>query len=144
MHKYDSKYQEHYNTICNMISADYKLSARRATMILQAGLFTRMGDKYSSLVLSIELKWVFGKTDLTNNILRLIRFAKIRKKNAKTRDIAQASVLLTAKPIPKPGGNQALFRTCTFSDRIKKGLITYYLDRCFLKFSELRNKLRVK
>lgn len=140
MHEYGSKYQEAYNTICNMIPADCKLSAKRAAMILQAGLFTKMGDKYSSLVSSMESEWVSGKTNLTSSILRLTRFAKIRKENAKTGGTAQASALLTAKPALKLGRNRVPPRTCTFPDCIKKGLTTHYPDRCFFKFPELQNK----
>lgn len=83
MHKYGSKYQEAYNTICNMIPANCELSAKGGAMILQAGLLTGIRDEYSSLVLSMESEWVSGKTDLTSSILRLTRFAEIRKKNAK-------------------------------------------------------------
>lgn len=103
-----------------------------------------MGDEYLSLVSSMELEWVSGKTDLTSSILRLTRFAEIRKENAKTGGPAQASALLIAKPAPKTGGNRAPAGTCTFPDCIKKGLITHYTDRCCLKFPELRNKLRAK
>lgn len=141
MRKYGSKYQESYDAICNIIPADCKLSAKRAAMILQAGLLTGMGDEYSSLVSSMESEWVSGKTDLTSSILRLTRFAEIRKENAKTGSPAQTSDLLTAKSAPKTGGNRAPSGTCTFPDCIKKGLTTHYPDRCFLKFPELRNKL---
>lgn len=144
MHEYGSKYQEAYDAICNMIPGDCELSAKGAATILQAGLLTGMGDEYSSLVSSMGSEWVSGKTDLTSSILRLTRFAEIRKENAKTGGPAQASALLTAQPAPKTGGNRAPPGTCTFPDCIKKALTTDYPDRCFLKFPELRSELRAK
>lgn len=144
IHEYCNKYQEIYDAICNMIPTDCELSAKKAAMILQAGLFTGMGDKYLGLVLIIESEWVTGNTDLAKSILRLTKFANIRKENTKSQGSGQATALLTAKSTSKPGGNRAPPETCTFPDCIKKGLTTHFPDRCFLKFPELRNKHRAK
>lgn len=113
-------------------------------MILKAGLLTGMGDEYSDLVSTMESEWVTGNTDLANSILRLTKFADIRKENAKSLGPAQTLALLTAKPTSKPGGNRAPLGTCIFPDCIKKGLTTHIPDRCFLKFPELRNEHRAK
>lgn len=143
IHKYCGKYQEAYSAIYNMISADCELSAKGVAMILQAGLLTGMGDEYSSIVFTMESEWTNGATDLDSSILRLIRFANIKKENARNQLAPSPAALLTTKP-PKPGSNQALPGTYTFPNYIKKGLITHYPDYCLLKYPELWNKLQTK
>ena len=110
-------------------------------MILQTGFLTGIGDKYSSLVSSIKSECVSGKTYLISRILRLTRFGKIRKKNAKIGDTTQLFALLTAKSELRPGRNRAPLETYIFPDYIKKGLTTHYLDRYFFKFPKLQIKI---
>lgn len=88
-----------------MILTDCKLLAKKVVIILQTTLFIGIEDKYLSLVSNIELEYILKKSDLTNNILRFIRFAKIQKENDKIRSFVQASTLFITKLTSKIGEN---------------------------------------
>ena len=50
IHEYCSKYQEAYDSVFGLISTECELSAKRAELILQAGLLTGMENEYSGIV----------------------------------------------------------------------------------------------
>ena len=92
----------------------------------------------------MESEWKNGHINIAESTLKLIRFAEIRKENkenTKSRGqtgTPQQTALLTTKPAKV--SNQAPPGTCTNPDCIKKGITTHYIDRCFLKYPELRPK----
>lgn len=54
IHEYCNKYQEAYDSVCNLIPTECKLSTKGAELILQAGLLTGMGNEYSEIVSMME------------------------------------------------------------------------------------------
>ena len=141
IHECCSKYQEAYDSVYSLISTKCELSAKGAELILQAGLLPGMENKYSGIVSMIETEWKIGSTNIAESTQKLIRFAEIEKENNQAQGqtgTPQQSALLTSKPA-KPS-NGAPPGTCTNLDCIKKGNITHYTDRCFLKYPELRPK----
>ncbi len=124
-----------------LILTEFELSAKRAELILQAGLLTRMENEYSGIVSIMEIEWKIGCTNIAESTQKLIWFAKIRKdENQAWRQTGtpQQSAFLTSK-LAKPS-NRAPLGTCTNPDCIKSGNTTHYTDRCFLKYPELRPK----
>lgn len=119
-----------------MIFANYKLLTKGITMILQTGFLTRMGDEYLGIVSTIESEWTNGALDFDSSILRLIKFADIKKKNARNQLVFLSTTFFITKS-PKLESNQAPLRTCIISNCIKKGLTTHYLNCCFLKYPKL-------
>lgn len=143
IHNYCGKYQEVYDAIYSVIGDKCELSSKGGQMLLHAGLLTGMGDKYSSLISTLESEWKEGETDLANSILRLIQFSNIQKENAKTANKASPSALLTASP-SKPASHRAPPGTCTNQGCIDKGVTAHYTKRCFLKYPKLRAKYSLR
>ncbi len=141
IHEYCSKYQEAFDTMCGFIPTDTEIHAKAAEVLLQAGIFTGMENKYSSIVSMMETEWKIDTTNIVESAKKLVRFAEIRKENdqaPRSSDTPKQSALLTSKP-PKPS-NRAPPGTCTNPDFIKKRNIQHYTDCCFLKYPALRPK----
>lgn len=111
IHKYCGKYKKAYDTVCSFIGPNSDLPIKGVAMLLQAGLFTRIKDKYSSIILTIESKQKKRQTDHAENILKLIYFADIKKKNAKLASKASSNILFTTN-LFKPVSHQAPKRLC--------------------------------
>ncbi len=126
-----------------MIPFDCELPAKGAAIILQAGILTGLGDEYLGVVSTIESEWKIRTTDIDSSILRLIRFADIKKNNTRSQTATSTAAFFTTK-LSKLGSNRAPPGTCTFPDCIKKNLTPHYHDRCFLKYLKLRTELRAK
>lgn len=56
INKYCSKYQKAFDTVCSLIFTNTKIPTKVAEVFLQAGLLTKMENKYSFIVFIIEMK----------------------------------------------------------------------------------------
>lgn len=81
-----------------------------------------MENKYLEIISIIKSETKNGETNISRQTLRLIQFAKIKKKNIKSRSqtgTTQETAFLTSRLV-KSASNQANKKTCTNSNCIKK------------------------
>lgn len=94
---YTSAYQEAYDNVCSLITANLDLTIKGASMLLQAALLMNMGSEYTGIVSAIESEWENGTTDLESIIVWLVKFEAIWKGSAKgAGEPSKATVLFSA------------------------------------------------
>lgn len=76
--------ESHGHDIINIIFDNYMFLDKKFAIILQASFLTRLEGKYQGIIFTIELKQKNRNINLNSNILRLIKFADIKKDNAQS------------------------------------------------------------
>ena len=114
------------------------MHAQTAEMMLQANMLQNLGSEYSALVSAIQTEWKEENTNLSDTILRVIRYEKFIKQTDAGEDKSQeAKALLT-------GVHRAPKRTCTTPECVEQGLTTHYNDRFWVKNPKLRAKYALR
>lgn len=99
-------------------------------LLLQANMVRNLGPEYSGLVSLIQIDWKEETTNLSDTILRIVRYEEILKES-------NPKVLLTrAQRAPKG--------SCMTPECVARNLTTHYPDRCLVKNPEPRAKYSLR
>ena len=109
-----------------------------AKMMLQANMLQNLGSEYSALVSAIQTKWKKENTNLSDTILRVIRYEKFIKETTVGGEKSQEIKALSTGIHRAPKG------TCTTLECVEQGLTTHYNNRCLVKNPELRAKYALR
>ena len=121
---YTSSYQLTLDKVASLTKEGSHMHAQMAKMMLQANMLRNLGSEYSALVSAIQTEWKEENTNLSDTILRVIRYKKFIKQTAAAEDKSQeAKALLT-------GVHRAPKETCTTPECVERGLTIYYIDWC--------------
>lgn len=99
-------------------------------LLLQANMVQNLGPEYSGLLSSIQSEWKEQTANLSDTILRIVRYEDILKES-------NPKVLLT-------GGQRAPKGSCTTPECAARNATTHYPDCCWVKYPELRAKYSLR
>lgn len=107
------------------------MSKKAIKITLQRSLLQHLGKDYAALVLTIKTMWKNKTTDLADIIFRVIRYAKINKRNNK--DSTDVKVMAASIHWAPKG-------TCTTKKYVEKGVTIHYTDWCWVLHPKLYAK----
>lgn len=131
---YTSSYQLTLDKVASLTKIGSHMHLETAEMMLQANMLRNLGSKYSAFVSAIQTEWKEENTNLSDTILRVIRYEKFIKETTVGGDKSQETKALSTGIHRAPKG------TCTTPECVERGLTTHYNDRCWVKNPELRAK----
>lgn len=123
---YTSSYQATYNKVAVLVKEGSCIHMDTVELLLQANMVRNLGPEYSGLVSSIQIEWKEETTNLSDTILRIVRYEKILKES-------NPKVLLTRAQCAPKG-------SCTTPECVARNVTTHSSDRCWVKHPELRAK----
>lgn len=127
---YTSSYQATYDKVASLVKEGSCIHMDTLELLLQANMVRNLGPEYSGLVSSIQTEWKEETTNLSDTILRIVRYEEILKES-------NPKVLLTrAQRAPKG--------SCTTPECVARKATTHYPDRCWVKHPELRAKYTLR
>lgn len=135
---YTNSYQLTLDKVASLTKAGSHMHLETAEMMLQANMLRNLGSEYSALVSAIQTEWKEENTNLSDTILRVIRYEKFIKETTVGGDKSQDTKALATGIHRAPKG------TCTTPECVERGLTTHYNDRCWVKNPELRAKYALR
>lgn len=126
---YTNRYQIAFDKIVSLINENFCMSKKSIEMTLQESLLRYLGKDYSAVALTIKTGWTEENTNLSDNILRIIRHEEI-KKGMEEDSTENVKVLATGAP-------QASKETYTTQECIDRGSTAHFTNQCWVTHPEL-------
>lgn len=120
---YTSRYQVLFDKIVSLIFKDSWMLQKTIEMTLQQSFFYYLKENYSAFVSAIKTGWTKDMTNLSDIILKVIRQAKIQKRNALNNATENPKIMIT-------NIYQAPKRIYTTPECIEKSVTTQYNNWC--------------